>query len=222
MENRPAFELRGVLMIYNMFQVIFNGLLFYEFARYGWLGGNYSFICQPVDYSNNETALRMLRAGYFFLISKLIDLVDTLFFVLRKKSNQITVLHVFHHAVLPVSTWPGVRYVGGGNALFFAMINALVHTVMYFYYLLAAMGPKVQKYLGWKKYLTSLQISQFVIVSIHCFQLIFIDCDFPIGYCWWIGAHEIVFLFLFLHFYRQTYVKKDKTESATKTTKKNL
>jgi hypothetical protein len=29
---------------------------------------------------------------------------------------------------------------------------------MYSYYLLAALGPEVQKYLWWKKYLTTLQI----------------------------------------------------------------
>lgn len=36
--------------------------------------------------------------------------------------------------------------------LFLGTINSFVHIVMYAYYLLAAMGPQVQKYLWWKKW----------------------------------------------------------------------
>ena len=31
--------------------------------------------------------------------TKLVDLLDTIFFVLRKKSNQISFLHVYHHFI---------------------------------------------------------------------------------------------------------------------------
>lgn len=220
MQNRPAFQLRGVMMVYNLFQIFFNSWLFYELGRYGWLSGSYSYVCQPVDYSDNEAALRMLRAGYLFFISKFVDLLDTIFFVLRKKSNQITMLHVIHHGLLPVSIWPGVLFTCGGQASFFAFLNTLVHVVMYFYYFVAALGPSFQKYLGWKKYLTTFQIMQFVVASIHCFQLIFVECNFPIAFCWWIGGHELVFLFLFLNFYKQSYTKK--TTPAIEVSKKNF
>ena len=211
MKNRPAYDLRGVLLVYNVFQILINSWIFHELGRFGWLSGNYSFICQPVDYSNSEAALRILRASYWFYILKFIDFFDTLFFVLRKKNNQITTLHVLHHGLLPMNIWPGLRFTAGGQASFFAFLNALVHIVMYFYYFLAAMGPGVQKYLGWKKYLTTFQIIQFVAASIHCFQLIFVDCDFPIGFCWWIGCQELLFLCLFINFYKHTYVEKKET-----------
>jgi len=38
------------------------------------------------------------------------------------------------------------------------VINSGIHVVMYFYYLLAAMGPQYQKYLWWKSYLTLMQM----------------------------------------------------------------
>ena len=82
----------------------------------------------------------MLRAAYWFYISKFIDFFDTIFFVLRKKNNQITMLHIIHHGLLPMSVWPGVRFTSGGQATFFAFLNTLVHIVMYFYYFVAAMG----------------------------------------------------------------------------------
>lgn len=46
----------------------------------------------------------------------------------------------------------------GGNATLPNIINNFVHTLMYFYYLLSSMGPRYQKYLWWKKYMTEVQI----------------------------------------------------------------
>lgn len=43
-------------------------------------------------------------------------------------------------------------------AFFGAMLNSFVHVIMYTYYGVAALGPKYQKYLWWKKYLTMLQL----------------------------------------------------------------
>ena len=53
-----------------------------------------------------------------------------------------SLLHVFHHGIMPLSLWFGTRWVGGGHASFAAMINAFVHTVMYTYYMVAALGPE--------------------------------------------------------------------------------
>jgi len=78
---------------------------------------------------------------------------------------------------------------------------------MYSYYLLAALGPQIQPYLWWKKYLTTLQMVQFILVMIHAFQLLFIDCNFPKGFVWWIGMHAVMFYFLFRNFYNKTYKK---------------
>lgn len=44
------------------------------------------------------------------------------------------------------------------TAFFGATINSGIHVLMYGYYGLAAFGPKIQKYLWWKKYLTIIQM----------------------------------------------------------------
>lgn len=41
---------------------------------------------------------------------------------------------------------------------FHALLNSVVHVIMYTYYGLTAMGPNYQKYLWWKKYLTTIQL----------------------------------------------------------------
>ena len=96
MEKRPAFELRTPLIIYNIFQIILSGWMTYESCRLAWFNG-YSLVCQPVDYSNSKESLQLLMIGYCFYISKIVDFLDTVFFILRKKDNQITFLHLYHH-----------------------------------------------------------------------------------------------------------------------------
>lgn len=40
---------------------------------------------------------------------------------------------------------------------------------------------------------------------VHAFQLLFIDCNYPRAFVWWIGMHAVMFFFLFKEFYTSTY-----------------
>lgn len=78
-----------------------------------------------------------------------------------------------------VTGWLGVKWVPGGQCKFneklklkitlfnlylafvCVMFNSFVHGVMYSYYGLSSLGPSIQKYLWWKKYLTQLQLVKF-------------------------------------------------------------
>uniref|UniRef100_A0A1Q3EUP2 Elongation of very long chain fatty acids protein n=1 Tax=Culex tarsalis TaxID=7177 RepID=A0A1Q3EUP2_CULTA len=145
-----------------------------------------------------------------------------IFFVMRKKTSQVSTLHVIHHGCMPMSVWFGVKFTPGGHSTFFGLLNTFVHIVMYTYYLFSALGPQFQKYLWWKKYLTSLQMVQFVAIMVHAFQLLFIDCNYPKAFVWWIGMHAVMFFFLFNEFYQNTYkanqarakAARDKKEAA--------
>ena len=57
----------------------------------------------------------MASVCWWFYISKILELFDTLFFVLRKKNNQISFLHVYHHATMFPLWWIGVKWVAGGQ-----------------------------------------------------------------------------------------------------------
>lgn len=194
----------------------------------GWLTG-YSYRCQPVDYSATPMALRMARTCWWYYISKFTEFFDTFFFILRKKANQVSNLHVIHHGIMPFSVWLGLKFAPGGHSTFFSMLNAFVHIVMYFYYMVSAMGPKYQKYLWWKKYLTTLQMVmlvfvclvvsldvgfqvQFVLIMVHQGQLLFIDCNFPKSVMLWIFSHGVLFFFLFSDFYKRSYMGHKKIQ----------
>ncbi|XP_065721852.2 very long chain fatty acid elongase 7 isoform X1 [Drosophila suzukii] len=209
MENRKPFELRKVLIVYNAAQVIFSAWLFYESCIGGWLNG-YNLRCEPVNYSYSPKAIRTAEGCWWYYFSKFTEFFDTFFFVMRKRYDQVSTLHVIHHGIMPVSVWWGVKFTPGGHSTFFGFLNTFVHIFMYAYYMLAAMGPKVQKYLWWKKYLTVMQMIQFVLVMVHSFQLFFKnDCNYPIGFAYFIGAHAVMFYFLFSNFYKRAYVKRD-------------
>jgi elongation of very long chain fatty acids protein 7 len=130
----------------------------------------------------------------------------------------------------------GMKFAPGGHSTFFAMLNAFVHIVMYFYYMIAAMGPEYQKYIWWKKYLTAFQMVseqsedsratnnrifhsqlQFVAIFTHQFQLLWVpDCEYPKGFMVWIGLHGVMFLFLFSDFYKQNYMKQKRLKEASR------
>ncbi|KAG8259940.1 Elongation of very long chain fatty acids protein 7 [Homalodisca vitripennis] len=143
--------------------------------------------------------------------------MSQIFFVLRKKNQHVSTLHVIHHGCMPMSVWFGVKFTPGGHSTFFGLLNTFVHIIMYTYYLLAALGPKVQKYLWWKKYLTSLQMAQFIAIMVHAFQLLFIDCNYPRAFVWWIGMHAVMFFFLFKEFYNQSYNRSMKAAAKVAT-----
>lgn len=173
---------------------------------HAWLG-RYSFRCQPVIYSSEDhDDLMIVYVCWLYYICKFTEFLDTIFFVFRKKFDQITNLHVIHHSVMPAICWLGVKFYPSGHGTFFGVLNTFVHIIMYTYYLLAAMGPKYKQYLWWKKYLTTIQMIQFIAVFIHSSQLFFIECDYPripiILATFW----SLSFLGLFSNFYIQVLI----------------
>lgn len=109
---------------------------------------------------------------YTYFIAKVTELLDTIFFVLRKKYNQVTFLHVYHHFLMFWSPWFVVKYEPSISTVFLGTLNSFVHIIMYSYYGLSAF-PSMSKYLWWKKYITRMQlVCQFVIfIYIRIFLL---------------------------------------------------
>lgn len=197
MENRKPFELQKTLIVYNFLQVLLSIKIFYEACTLAWLN-DYNYRCEGFQYRPDERSAKIAAACWLYYISKFPELLDTVFFVMRKRYDQVSTLHVIHHGIMPFSVWWGVKFVPGGHGTFFGFLNSGVHIVMYTYYMLAAMGPSVRKHLWWKKYLTQMQMIQFIAIFVHSSQLFFNnDCNFPIVYSYLIVFHAVMFFFLF-------------------------
>eukprot|EP00662_Eupelagonemidae_sp_cell21_P003646 gene3646-13026_t len=74
-------------------------------------------------------------AVYIFYLSKFWEYQDTLIMVLRKKFNQVSFLHVYHHSSISVVVWSYLRYSGGGDEYLAVALNSFVHVLLYSHYL---------------------------------------------------------------------------------------
>ncbi|CAH1786504.1 unnamed protein product [Owenia fusiformis] len=208
MANREPFNFKYILFLYNMGLVGLNAHIVYELLTCS-IRLNYNYLCQPVNYDpTNELELRIAKALWWYYFSKCIEFMDTIFFVLRKKNNQISFLHVYHHATMFPIWWCGVKWVAGGQAFFGSMINSFIHVLMYGYYGVSALGKEYQKYLWWKRYLTVLQLIQFVAGMLHATNSLRVGCNFPEWMHWALIVYGGSILSLFLNFYFHAYIKK--------------
>ncbi|XP_056319808.1 ELOVL fatty acid elongase 8b [Danio aesculapii] len=212
MKNMEPVNLKGLLIVYNFAMVGLSVYMFHEFLVTSWLA-NYSYLCQPVDYSTSPLGMRMANVCWWFFFSKVIELSDTVFFILRKKNSQLTFLHVYHHGTMIFNWWAGVKYVAGGQSFFIGLLNTFVHILMYSYYGLAALGPHLQKYLWWKRYLTSLQLVQFILLTVHTGYNLFTECEFPDSMNAVVFAYCVSLIILFSNFYYQSYIKRKSKKS---------
>lgn len=215
LKNREPFQLKNPMMLYNFCLVLLNAYIFYEFVMSTWLNFSFSKLCEPVRF-NTAQADRLASVCWWFKFSKSIELIDTVFFMLRKKNSQITFLHLYHHSTMPFLWWIGVKYAPGGEAYFSASINSGVHILMYSYYFLSAMGPHMQKYLWWKKYMTVMQLIQFWAILFHTAYTIYADCGYPKLFEWSLIFYVLSHIALFSNFYYQTYTKKVREARAKK------
>lgn len=107
------------------------------------------------------------RSVYAYHALKVLDLLDTVFFVLRKKTDQLSFLHIYHHMAVVWGTWLSVNFHAGGHFAFLGLLNAFVHAVMYAYYFAALYRPAVKRSLAVKKLVTLTQMVQFAVLIVH-------------------------------------------------------
>ncbi|XP_071632162.1 very long chain fatty acid elongase AAEL008004 [Temnothorax longispinosus] len=210
MEKRPAFQLNTVMILYNAFQVLFSiwltSLIWDVDVKNFFFNHGCNIRLSPNLQTTNAQA--MSRGAWWYFFSKIIELLDTVFFVLRKKQNQITFLHVYHHTITAVFSWCYLKFLPGEQGVIIGFLNSLVHVIMYSYYFIAALGPKYKKYLWWKKYMTWIQLVQFALMLVYLVLTLILDCRTPKALTYFFTIVVIIFMYLFSDFYRQAYKKK--------------
>ncbi|XP_063702729.1 very long chain fatty acid elongase 4-like [Culicoides brevitarsis] len=220
MKDRKPFKLNAILVPYNIAMALLNlwiciRLFIASFHL------KYSYICEPCRLSYHPYELQVVDAVWWFYFSKLLEFCDTFFFILRKKSDQLSFLHFYHHSTMFFFWWIGIKWVPAGSTFLPAMGNSLIHVLMYTYYGLSVLGPKVAKFLWWKKYLTIIQMIQFATGLALGINGIFIGCEFPLWMHYTLILYMISFIVLFGKFYTTAYIQKYKDYRETQKTAKN-
>jgi len=211
MEKRSPISFGVFLPIYNFLLVFLNYYILHLVFTGSYAAG-YSYICTPLTKDFDDVNERKVAFGvWLYYISKLIELTDTVLFLLRKKYSQITFLHIYHHSTMPILWWIGTKWLPGGQSFFGVMLNSFIHILMYSYYGLTSFGPKVQKYLWWKKYITMMQLIQFMLAIFHTANSLRVKCPSPVWMHWALIAYATSFIILFTQFYIKTYLQKKKS-----------
>ena len=65
-------------------------------------------------------------------------------------------------------------------------------------------------FLWWKRYLTQLQIAQFIVLFLHSVFFVLTQTGYSMYYTYNYGVNTVVYLILFTRFYMQTYDDKKK------------
>ncbi|KAE9550096.1 hypothetical protein FO519_006688 [Halicephalobus sp. NKZ332] len=210
MEERKPFVLQKPLFFWNAGLAIFSitGLIrFSEDFLHTWYsnGLKYSLChsCNPNDVAAFWSLL--------FAFSKVVELGDTMFIVLRKK--PLIFLHYYHHvAVLVYTVHSGAEHTAPGQA--FITMNYLAHSFMYTYYAISAVGKRVPRWVS--MVVTTVQTTQmFLGVAISCY-IYYIKahtnykCQQSMGNLYLAFTIYITFAVLFVQFFIDTYFKKEK------------
>ncbi|XP_033609857.1 elongation of very long chain fatty acids protein 1-like [Cryptotermes secundus] len=207
MASRKPLNMKPFLLAYNFSIAVLSLYVAVMIAAGGLVSHLIVEGCNPKQRSSEHT-YKVHLCSWWYLMSKVVELTDTVVFVLRKKERQVSFLHVYHHASQVLFTWAYLKYLPGEQAILAGFINSAVHVVMYFYYMVAAMGPQYQKYLWWKKYMTWIQLGQFVLILGYLIFTLASDCHLPRQLSILFSINTCILLGLFTNFYLQTYKKR--------------
>ncbi|KAJ2784483.1 hypothetical protein H4R18_001105 [Coemansia javaensis] len=99
---------------------------------------------------------KLLEHGFLFYLSKYYEFLDTA--IILAKGRPASRLQTFHHAGAVAIMWLG-NYTRAPYLTFFVLENSLIHSLMYAYYVLTAVGIRPPG----KQHLTRIQIAQFYV-----------------------------------------------------------
>lgn len=63
MRDRQAFQLRSLLLLYNLCMMLYNFCMWFAAGSYGWWS-HYSYRCQPLEQGGSREAVGMAYTAY--------------------------------------------------------------------------------------------------------------------------------------------------------------
>jgi len=206
MKDRPPFAIKPYIFTYNLYQCILNiwcvAAMCYEVYSNPIFTGIWGNV--PVK---GAASFRISFLIWIHYNNKYVELLDTLWMILRKKNNQVSFLHCYHHILLIWAWFLVCKIETGGDCYFGATVNSFIHIIMYGYYTLALLNVPCP----WKKWITTCQMIQFAVCFSHsCFVVI--NGNAPIILPLAQGFVMVNMLVLFGNFYRKSYSAADKKE----------
>ena len=204
------YNFRVPLVIWNICMAVFSTLGFIrclpQFITILTIKGFMASYCEADYFLDKRTHLWY----WLFNISKVIELIDTMFIVLR--GGKLIRLHWIHHALTLCFSW----YIFGdipATAQWMVNMNFLVHSFMYTHYAMSALRFTIP--LPIRVVITTLQIIQMAFgILINYWAVVrklkSKPCDISLS----VGMTGLIiytiFIFLFVNYFIKTYLLKQR------------
>lgn len=175
MKDRKPFDLRLLLAAWNAFLSLFSFIGVCRTVPYllgGLLTKSYhDTVCidPRTTYGNGPVGVWTT----LFIISKIPELIDTLFIVLRKR--DLIFLHWYHHVTVLLYCWHAYA-TAAGSGLYFIAMNYSVHSLMYGYFCMQSLKIVPKNFPAY--IITIAQISQMFVGTAVCIS------------CWYFHYHS--------------------------------
>lgn len=211
MKDKKPWDLRLALFMWSAALSAFSFYAVYRIYppsfRMVYLGGWRHAVCDTRSYMGSTgTGIW----AFLFPLSKLPELFDTLFIVLRK--SKLSFLHVYHHITVFIYCWYSYAYpIGPG--IWFGVVNYSVHAIMYAYFAITATGRRLPRVVA--SCITIIQLSQmFVGIWLNYVSITSLLNGNACSTTWFAIGISIFFYvtyaILFANFFYWTYCDKSK------------
>ena len=158
MRSRPPYQLRYPLAMWNLFLSLFSCYGFLRtgphlFHRIYQATSIQQALCESIYVSYGGGCVGLV--SLLFVFSKILELGDTIFLILKKK--PLLFLHLYHHITVLLFCWNSALTLSS-MAIYFIVMNTFIHSFMYFYFFLQSIDYLPVWFPGW--IITSMQIMQ--------------------------------------------------------------
>eukprot|EP00928_Gymnodinium_smaydae_P049293 TRINITY_DN33075_c0_g1_i1.p1 TRINITY_DN33075_c0_g1~~TRINITY_DN33075_c0_g1_i1.p1 ORF type:complete len:714 (+),score=62.25 TRINITY_DN33075_c0_g1_i1:199-2142(+) len=166
MERRPPVEKRIFewMIVYNATQALLNLRLACALLYEVWQLGYTKPWGNELDGSERAHGLGMLI--YLQYHCRQLDLLDTVFMILRKKFQRISFVHVYLRLLNLWGWFLVCRFACGGDSYFPAMVNATCQVIVYLYYTVHLVFPKGVPCFR-RGRVAEVQVAQFMLCGVH-------------------------------------------------------
>ncbi|KAK2866728.1 hypothetical protein Q7C36_002784 [Tachysurus vachellii] len=213
MRDRQKLDLRVPLVLWSLSLAVFSIIGSVRTGSYMLHllsdGGFRQTVCDTTFYSAPISKFW----AFAFVLSKVPELGDTVFIVLRKQ--RLIFLHWYHHITVLLYSWYTYQVRAAGGCWFITM-NFTVHALMYGYYAAKAAGLRLPRLCA--MIITALQTLQMAL-GLTVLALVYIwqndtMCRSTNSNITWGSLMYLSYLLLFSSFFYKSYVKGGGKETA--------
>lgn len=140
----------------------------------------------------------MLILGWVYTMTRLFEFCDTIFYVLHKRQSRVSLMHVYHHSMVPFVCWLSFKHNGMIPLIrLYLLLNTALHSITYGYFVVTSLVPSLRTVRTLKTMVLRAEMIHFAILGICYLILVVKQSNYPILWLGVTAAQTPIMLFLF-------------------------